>query len=53
MEKYQLLHQAYGEDAMGSTQVFDWFRRFKEGRASVESDPRSGRPSIEKRGNDC
>ena len=30
---------------MGRTQVFDWFRRFKEGRTSVESDPRSGRPS--------
>ena len=46
METYQLLQQAYGEDAMGRTpQVFDWFRRFKEGRTSVESDPRSGRPS--------
>ena len=42
---YQLLHQSYGEDAMGRTQEFDWFRRFKEGRTSVESDPRSGRPS--------
>jgi len=30
---------------MGLTQVFDWFRRFKEGRTSVESDSRSGRPS--------
>ena len=30
---------------MGRTQVFDWFRRFKEGRTSVKSDPRSGRPS--------
>ena len=30
---------------MGRTQVFDCFRRFKEGRTSVESDPRSGRPS--------
>jgi len=39
------LQQAYGEDAMGRTQVFDWFRRFKEGRTSVESDPRSGRQS--------
>ena len=38
-ETYQLLQQAYGEDAMGRTQVFDWFRRFKEGRTSVESDP--------------
>ena len=25
METYQLLQQAYGEDAMGHTQVFDWF----------------------------
>jgi hypothetical protein len=31
-EMYQLLQQAYGEDAMGHTQVFDWFRGFKEGR---------------------
>ena len=30
---------------MGRTQLFDWFRRFKEGRTSIESDPRSGRPS--------
>ena len=45
-ETYQLLQQAYGEDAMGRTHVFDWFRRFKEGRTTVESDLRSGRPSI-------
>jgi len=44
-ETYQLLQQANGEDAMGRTQVFDWLRRFKEGRTSDESDPRSGRPS--------
>ena len=30
-ETYQLLQQAHSEDAMGRTQVFDWFRRFKEG----------------------
>ena len=45
METYQLLQQAYGEDAMGRTQVFYWFHRFKEGKTSVESNPRSGRPS--------
>ena len=44
-EMNQLLQQAYREDAMGRTQVFDWFRRFKEGRTSVENDPHSGRPS--------
>jgi len=43
MEMYQLLQQAYGEDATGRTQVFDWYRRFKEDdRTSAESDPRSG-----------
>ena len=42
-ETYQLLQQAYGEDVMGRTQVFDWFRRFKEDRTSAESDPRTGR----------
>jgi hypothetical protein len=41
----QLLQQAFGEDAMRRTQVFDRFRRFEEGRTSVESDLRSGLPS--------
>jgi len=45
METYQLLQQAYGEDAMGRTQVFDWFHWFEEGRTSVESDSHLGRPS--------
>ena len=45
METYQLLQQAYNEDAMGCTQVFDLFRWFKKDRTSVESDPRSGRQS--------
>jgi len=35
---------------MGSTQVFDWFRRFKEGRTSIESDLRLGRPSALRNG---
>jgi len=37
-ETYQLLQQAYGEDAMGRTQVFDWFRRFKEGAPGAKQD---------------
>ena len=44
-ETYQSLQQAYGENEMGRKQVLDWFRRFKEGRTSVASDPSSGRPS--------
>ena len=38
-ETYQLLQQAYGEDAGGRTQVFDWFRRFKEGRTATKATP--------------
>ena len=49
-ETYQLLQQAYGEDAMGRTQVFVRFRRFKEGRTSVESNPHSGRPFFDFKG---
>jgi len=53
-ETYQLLQQAYSEDALGHTQVFDWLRRFKEGRTSVESDPPLGTTvNIEKQGHDC
>jgi len=39
-ETYQLLQQAFSEDAMGRTHVFGWFRQFKEGRTSVESNLR-------------
>jgi len=35
-EMYQLLQQAYGEDAIGRTQVFDWFCQFKEGRSKTK-----------------
>jgi len=37
-ETYHLLQQAYGEDAMGRTQVFYWFRRFKEGAPGVKQN---------------
>jgi hypothetical protein len=45
-ETYELLQQAYGEDEMGHTQVFDWFRRFKDGRTYFESEPRSEKRKI-------
>ena len=34
----------FGEDAMGVTQIKEWFNRFKDGRTLAESDQRSGRP---------
>ncbi|GFW81512.1 protein GVQW3 [Trichonephila clavipes] len=44
-ENYEMMKTAFGDKAMSRAQVFKWFRRFKEGRQSVNSDPRSGRPS--------
>ncbi|XP_037573529.1 protein GVQW3-like [Dermacentor silvarum] len=39
------IQTAFGDDAMSSTQIKKWYNLFKDGRTSVESEPRSGRPS--------
>jgi len=44
-ETSQLLHDAYGDEALPRARVFEWHRRFVSGRVSVEDDTRSGRPS--------
>ena len=44
-EALAMLQQVYGEDAMGRTQLFEWHKKFKEGREDLADDPRSGRPS--------
>ncbi|PSN45494.1 hypothetical protein C0J52_22166 [Blattella germanica] len=36
--------RVFGDDAMGVTQIKQWFNRFKNGRKFVESDERPGRP---------
>jgi len=40
-----MMQNAYGDQSLGRTQCYDWFKRFKGGRESVDDDPRSGRPS--------
>ena len=40
-----LLQEVYGDDTMSKTCLFEYHRRFKEGREEVEDDHRSGRPS--------
>ena len=40
-----MIKKAFGDDALGQTQTYDWFNRFKNGRTSVDDDERSGRPS--------
>lgn len=41
---HQMLKQAFGDNSLGQTQTYDWYKRFKNGRTSTDDD-RSGRPS--------
>ncbi|XP_068213392.1 protein GVQW3-like [Palaemon carinicauda] len=45
VQTIQKIHQAFGDEAMGITLIKEWYHRFKQGQSSVESKPRSGRPS--------
>ncbi|CAK9806325.1 Protein GVQW3 [Anthophora plagiata] len=39
------LKKVYGDQSPSRTQVFEWIKRFKEGKEELKDDPRSGRPS--------
>jgi hypothetical protein len=41
-----MIQNAFGNEAMGCTRVKEWFRQFKEGLMSAESDECLGRPSM-------
>ena len=43
-ECYEMLKTAFGEQAMGRFQTFQWFSRFKAGSISIDDDEGSGRP---------
>lgn len=42
------MQQVYGDSSPCREVVYDWFKRFKEGRQQLEDDPREGRPSSSK-----
>ncbi|KAJ8946752.1 hypothetical protein NQ318_002582 [Aromia moschata] len=46
--KLTMLKEVYGNECLSRTQVFEWFKRFKEGRETTEDDPRLGQPSMSK-----
>jgi hypothetical protein len=48
-ETLQILTKAYGADAMKKSSVFEWHKRFKEGREDVEDDERTGRPKTHRK----
>ena len=41
----ELIQKAYGVAALSRTTIFEWHKRFREGRESVKDDERSGRPT--------
>jgi len=41
----ELIQKAYGDAALSRTTIFEWHKRFREGRESVKDDGRSGRPT--------
>jgi len=45
---YNLLKKVYGDDSLSPTQVFGWFKRFKEGREEIGDDQRPSHPSMSK-----
>jgi transposase len=44
-EAVLMLETAYKEAALGKTQVYEWFSRFRNGELSLADQPRSGRTS--------
>jgi hypothetical protein len=44
-ETHRMLEEAFGEQALSQARTFQWFKRFKDSRESVEDDKHSGRPS--------
>ena len=47
-ERLKLLKKVYREDMMSRTQIFEWHKRFKNGRKEAEDDSKSRRPSTSK-----
>ena len=41
----ELIQKAYGDAALSRTTIFEWHKRFREGRESVKDDESSGWPT--------
>ena len=39
-ETYNLSTEVYGDQCLSRTQVFEWFKKFREGRAYAGDDPK-------------
>jgi AraC-like DNA-binding protein len=50
-ETIRKIQQAFSDDAIGVTQIKEWFNYFKDGRTLADSDQRSGRPPTSQNAN--
>ncbi|XP_060833661.1 protein GVQW3-like [Rhopalosiphum padi] len=47
-ESFNLLTEVYGDSVLSRPRVFEWHKRFREGREEVEDNQRVGRPCSSK-----
>ncbi|EGI62804.1 FLJ37770-like protein, partial [Acromyrmex echinatior] len=45
-ETFRSMQQVYSNQCLGRTAVFEWHKRFLEGRETLEDDKKSGRPIL-------
>ncbi|EGI59503.1 FLJ37770-like protein [Acromyrmex echinatior] len=45
-ETFRSMQQVYDNQCLGRTAVFEWHKRFLEGRETLEDDKKSGRPIL-------
>jgi len=50
-ETFETLRTAFGEQCLIRAHIFEWHKRFKEGRDSVDDNPYSGRLTTSKTDN--
>ncbi|GBN20695.1 Putative uncharacterized protein FLJ37770 [Araneus ventricosus] len=43
-ETHEMLVKVYDVDAVSKKCIFEWFKRFRDGKENVKDEPRSGRP---------
>ncbi|XP_054729334.1 protein GVQW3-like [Anastrepha obliqua] len=48
-ETYELMHKVYGDDCLARSNVYNWLKRFKNGREDLNDDERPGRPEASNR----
>ena len=53
METIQMIQKAFRDDVISAVQIKVCQKCFKDGRESVESDPRSGRPATSRTPENC